>query len=281
MQKPNTFSAVTPKNAALHANKIPFSFVILAARLRRHLKLKVMIVISLLIALFGPFLIIERWPLLPVTIYQETWLDRAIPFTPIAAWPYLSLWLYLAFAGLMLVKRKDLWRCCWIMAGMGLIGNIVFLIHPTSVPVRPAIPVQPYAFIIANDQTGNACPSLHVAFTLFAAVMIHDWLVRFRRNVILRSVAWTWALIIILSTIAIRQHLAIDVVWGAVLGLVGGMAWHISRSDIFNTKSIERQSSGWNGEGNAEEIYGETSHQQTAKAQVLMAAGKTAAEAPK
>ena len=264
MQKPDTLST------APQANKIPLSFVILAARLRRHLKLKVMIVISLLIALFGPFLIIERWPLFPVTIYPEIWLDRAIPFMPIAAWPYLSLWLYIALAGLMLVKRKDLWRCCWIMAGMGLIANIVFLIYPTAVPARPAVLVQPYAFIVANDETGNACPSLHVAFTLFATILMHDWLSRFRRHVVLRTVAWAWALIIILSTIAIRQHLAIDVAWGAVLGLAGAIAWYKDLPGFFNTWITERRPLTWKeSRHNKEKPCAGTHHQQVKKGGVV------------
>jgi membrane-associated phospholipid phosphatase len=256
MRKANT------RRTAPQINGIPLSYVELVARLRRHLKLKVSILICLILTVAVPFLMTERWPLFPVTIYPEIWLDRAIPFMPIAAWPYLSLWLYTALAGLMLVRRKEVWRCCWIMAGMGLIADVVFVIHPTSIPARPAVSVQPYAFIVANDGTGNACPSLHVAYTLFAAIMMHDWLSRFRRHVILRTVAWTWAFIVILSTMAIRQHLAIDVAWGAVLGLTGAIAWREDLPGRFSTWR-ERRSLSWKEGGyNKEEPYAGTQHQQ-------------------
>jgi membrane-associated phospholipid phosphatase len=228
---------------ALQGNEMPLSLFVLAARARRHLKLKLTIAVCLLVTIFGSFYVLERWPLLPVTYYSESWLDRAIPFMPIAAWPYLSLWLYIALAALMLVRRKDCWRSCWIMAGMGLIANIVFLIHPSAVPPRPAVSVQPYAFIVANDETGNACPSLHVAFTLFAAVMMQDWLSHSRRHIILRAAAWIWALAIIFSTMAIRQHLAIDVAWGVVLGLAGILAWYKGLPGLFRTGLTKKRPS--------------------------------------
>ena len=219
------------------------AFVVLVARLRRHLQLKGTILIWLLVVLIVPFVITERWPVFPVTAYPATWLDRTVPFLPIAAWPYLSLWFYMAFAGLMLVKRDDVWRCFWIMAAMGAIADLVFLIHPTLIPIRPVLSVQPYAFIVAHDGRGNACPSLHVAYTLFAAVMMHDWLPRFRRPALLRTASWTWASVIVFSTLAIRQHVAMDVAGGAVLGVAGAVAWRQDLPGLVRAWLTERRAS--------------------------------------
>jgi membrane-associated phospholipid phosphatase len=230
-----TKAAMPRTDLAPPANEMLFSLSILVARLRQQLKLKLAILVVVSVTFWTPFFLLERWPLLSVTYFSETWVDRAIPFMPIAAWPYLSLWLYLALAGLMLVRRQDCWRCCWILAGMGVIANFVFLIYPTAVPPRPKVSVQPYAFIVANDERGNACPSLHVAYTLVAAIMMHGWLSCFQRRLILRAVAWTWALAIIFSTIAIRQHLVIDVAWGLVLGLAGVVAWRKDLPNLLRT----------------------------------------------
>lgn len=208
------------------AAKVPFTRPVLAALIRRHLRLKRWLLVLIPLGLSIPFQALEAWPLFPVRIYPQIWLDRAIPFMPSAAWLYMSFFVYVAIAGLMVAKRVECWRFCWIMAGMGLIADAVFLIHPTAVPSRPAVSDQPYAFVVGHDQTGNACPSLHVAFTVFAAFVVHAWLSRFRARRSLRALSWVGALAISLSTIAIRQHLAIDFLWGTLLGVAGGIAWH-------------------------------------------------------
>lgn len=226
-----------------HSNQATLSFCALVDRFRQHFKLKSAILVCLLVTVCLPFLLLERHPLLAVTYCSENWVDREIPFTPMAAWPYLSLWLYIALGGMMLVRKRDCWRCCWIMVAMGLIGNFVFLIHPTAVPARPEVSIQPYVFVLANDGTGNACPSLHVAYTVVAAIMIQDWLSCFRGRTFLRGIAWTWGVVIILSTMAIRQHLAIDVAWGIVLGIGGGIAWRKDLPGLFSSRLAERRRS--------------------------------------
>lgn len=214
------------KPAGTLAAKVPLSPLVLMALLRRHWKLKLWLLALLPAGLSLPFRANELWHLLPVRIYPRIWLDRVIPFLPGAAWLYLSCFVYLGVAGLLLAKRRECWRFFWVMAGMGLLANAIFLLHPTAVPPRPLATDQPYALVIAADDTGNACPSLHVAFSVFSAFVAHDWLARFRGRRALRVLAWVWAVAVSLSTIAVRQHLAIDVFWGALLGLAGGIAWH-------------------------------------------------------
>jgi len=214
------------KPAGTLAAKVPFSLPVLAALFRRHWRLKLWILVLLPVGLTLPFRALEVWTVFPVRIYPQIWLDRMIPFLPAAAWLYLSCFVYLGIAGLLVAKRRECWRYCWIMGGMAFVASLIFLLHPTAVPPRPVVTDQPYALVIAADDTGNACPSLHVAFSVFAAVVAHDWLARFRARRGLRVLAWIWALAVSLSTIAVRQHLAIDVFWGALLGLAGGIAWH-------------------------------------------------------
>jgi hypothetical protein len=217
--------------AAIRTTKPVSTLPALLWRGRTHLKLKLALTVLLPIILFVPYTILERWPLLPVTYYQYSWLDRAIPFTPAAAWPYLTCFPFVTLAGCMLTTKKELFRFCRTFIGIALIAEVVFLFHPTAVPARPGVALQPYALVIAGDGTGNACPSLHVAFTVLAAVVIHRALSLFHGRHILRFAVWVWAFVISLSTIAVRQHLAIDVGWGAVLGGVGGLAW-INRTSV-------------------------------------------------
>ena len=75
-----------------------------------------------------------------------------------------------------------------------------------------------FAVLQSIDASGNACPSLHVAFAVFTAV----WFERLWRQMgagrLVRVFNWLWCLGILYSTVAIRQHVSLDVLTGAVLG---------------------------------------------------------------
>ncbi len=170
-----------------------------------------------------------------------TWVDRAIPFLPGLAVPYMSFWGYIVAAGLFLTTRTDIWRYACVMIGIGVIGNLVFLVYPTQVPPRPDYMPSAYAFVVEYDSTGNACPSLHVAVTLFSMMVMHGWLADFRWSALLRSIAWAWAVVIIFSTVALRQHMAIDVVFGVVLGVAGGIVWYLRLPDVLYQRMVGEQ----------------------------------------
>ncbi len=71
-----------------------------------------------------------------------------------------------------------------------------------------------------RDASGNACPSLHVAFAVFTAVWFGHLLRQMKAGGLARSLNWLWCAGILYSTIATRQHVALDVLAGAVLGAV-------------------------------------------------------------
>lgn len=227
--------------AAQRARKEWMSVGALGLRLREHLLLKLMLLVGLMIGLYGPFKLIQHFPLRPVVTLPVTWVDQAIPFLPGLAVPYMSFWGYIVAAGLFLTTRADIWRYAWVMIGIGAIGNLVFLVYPTQVPLRPEYMPSAYAFVVEHDNPGNACPSLHVAVTLFSMIVMHGWLADFRWSALLRSIAWVWATVIIFSTAALRQHLSIDVAFGAVLGAAGGIAWYLQLPDMLYQRGMRRQ----------------------------------------
>ena len=73
------------------------------------------------------------------------------------------------------------------------------------------------------DASGNACPSLHVATAVFSGV----WLNRILREInaprALRAFNWLWCVGIVYSTLATKQHVALDMLAGAVLGLAAAL----------------------------------------------------------
>jgi hypothetical protein len=161
----------------------------------------------------------------PVTTMPFTAVDRLIGFQPGALPLYLSLWFYVSLAPALLIDRREIISYGVVTIGMSVIGLGIFLLWPTTVARTDVVLSQhsTFAFIMAADAANNACPSLHVAFAVFTAI----WLARILRQMgtarSVRALNWLWCLGILYSTIAIRQHVALDVFAGAVLGAVVAM----------------------------------------------------------
>jgi membrane-associated phospholipid phosphatase len=104
--------------------------------------------------------------------------------------------------------------------GLSVIGLGIFLFWPTAVP-PPEVDWSlhsAFAFLRSVDASGNACPSLHVAFAVFTAVWFERLLRQMGAGRLVRALNWLWCLGILYSTVAIRQHVSLDVLAGAALG---------------------------------------------------------------
>lgn len=156
--------------------------------------------------------------------------DRWVAFEPLAIYAYGWLWVYVSVAPGLLDHWRSLVRYGAWVAAMCALCLAIFWLWPTRTPVFD-IDWSAYpqlAFLKGIDASSNACPSLHVAAALHAACWLH-WRLR-----ALGAPAWTrWAsalqcLAIVWSTMAIRQHVFIDVAAGAAVGLL--FAWLSIRS---------------------------------------------------
>lgn len=190
-------------------------------RFRHHLALKIIAVSAFMAVFFnGYFSALEdaqqrayEMPLLA--------LDHWLPFEPWAIVPYLSLWFYVGIVpGLMLNWRSISLYGVWatVLCALGL---TIFRLWPTEVPIRLPPDVQAWGFSLLKglDAPANACPSLHVAGTVLTALWLHRLLGWITAPVGLKMLNALWALAIIWSTMATRQHVALDVLGGVCLGL--------------------------------------------------------------
>jgi membrane-associated phospholipid phosphatase len=166
-----------------------------------------------------------RHPAYPITVMPLTWLDALVPFQPTMLVPYLSLWLYIGVApglqrGFWQLLVYGLWMTALLLAGL-----MIFYFWPTAVPAlaidRSGFPG--FAMLEGVDASGNACPSMHVAASVFTAVRVHAVLREIGAPLALRLLNLVWVLLIAWSTIAVRQHVALDVLGGVILGLA--FAW--------------------------------------------------------
>jgi membrane-associated phospholipid phosphatase len=192
-------------------------------RFRQHFWLKTFGVTAFISLFFVAYFRILNFPVFPVTVMPLTALDHWIPFTPLALILYVSLWIYVAFAPVMMTTRRDLYAFGWEAGGVAVVGLGIFFFWPTVIPILEIDwSLHPgFEFLKTVDASGNACPSLHVAFSVFTAMRFQETLREINARPRLTVLNWLWCLGIVYSTLAIKQHVAVDVFAGAVLGVIG------------------------------------------------------------
>lgn len=172
-------------------------------------------------AFFAAYFWLLHHPLHPPRLMPLTAVDRWISFQPAALPLYLSLWVYVSLAPGLMLTRRELLGYAIAAVGLSVAGLGIFLLWPTAVP-PPDITWSDhslFAFLKATDASGNACPSLHVAFAVFTAFELGHLLRQLSAGRRARALNWLWCAGILYSTIATRQHVALDVLAGAGLGL--------------------------------------------------------------
>ncbi len=174
---------------------------------------------------FGAYFYVLRYPAYPVTVMPVIFVDRLIPFQPAAFYVYISLWVYVSLPPALLASRRELYGYGVAMAATCLTGLGIFYFWPTAVP-----PVDidwaryPDMHFLKNlDAAGNACPSLHVATAVFSGIWLHRLLRRLGSPWWMLVLNGGWCAGIVYSTLAIHQHLAVDVIAGLALGVVAAV----------------------------------------------------------
>lgn len=196
-----------------------------ARAIPQHVYLKSIGTTLFIAVFFGAYFYLLKHPAYPITVMPITLLDHLIGFQPQALPIYLSLWLYVSLPPAFFSTRRELYGYGVAMALMCIAALIIFYILPTAVPVAHIDWAQyPNVDFLKNvDASGNACPSLHVATAFFSGIWLHYLLRRFGAPLWILSINSIWCLGIIYSTIAIRQHVAVDVWAGLVLAGVAGL----------------------------------------------------------
>lgn len=199
--------------------------------MRRHFWPKAVGISAFMVVFFIAYFQVLRNPVGPAFVMPLTALDRAIPFQPSWLAAYVSLWLYVGLPPGFFLRLRTLVVYSLCIGTLCLTGLAIFLFWPTVVPPpdygidlahHPA-----FAILQGVDATGNACPSLHVATAVFSAIWLHHGLARLGARAPVLAASWLWCGLILYSTVAIRQHVVLDIVAGAALG--AAFAWPVLR----------------------------------------------------
>ncbi len=168
---------------------------------------------------FAAYLYLLKHPAYPVLTVPSTAADRLVAFEPSVLPLYLSLWIYVSIPPMLMDSRGEIARYGIWIGLMCLAGLSIFYFWPNAVPPLhldwsrdPGI-----AFLKHADAAGNACPSMHVATAVFSALWLHFRMPLLGLRHWSRGMNLLWGTGIVYSTMATKQHMAVDVLAGALL----------------------------------------------------------------
>jgi membrane-associated phospholipid phosphatase len=191
------------------------------ARIKVNWAYKLMLSCALWVMFAGIYLIPQHFPLFHVTAMPLLWIDQQIPFMPDAVYLYESLSLIMSVAPWLMTTKGELHQYSKGIILMNLVGFCFFFLCPTLV-VRPTDTQAAnglYRLLIQFDNPLNAYPSLHTAFALFHAGCCHVIFSTSPKRRIVQGFFWLWAIGIMISTLLTKQHVFVDALGGAILGL--------------------------------------------------------------
>lgn len=154
-------------------------------------------------------------------VIAESALDRALPFAPAAVWPYLSFFVLIPLAYLACPRE----RLAWLMRSMqacALLCGLCFVLWPTTLDYPPlqgdGLSLGLLRMLDAGDSSHNCLPSLHGALSTLAIVALLD-----REQPLRNALLLLWGLVLAISIVMARRHLALDLGCGIVLGALVGL----------------------------------------------------------
>ena len=157
----------------------------------------------------------------------ETWLDHIVPYIGWSWIVYYFGFVYIAVwggAGIWRMSRLELWATTRIYIGLVLIGGILHLIIPSDSPWPDVASLSEAqrAFKSSLDVEPLAgFPSMHAALaTLPAYISIYTLKSRLQQYLSVLLAA-----LVCISVVTAKEHWAIDVPAGIVMGLVAGWLW--------------------------------------------------------
>jgi membrane-associated phospholipid phosphatase len=197
----------------------------LASVIRSHFWFKFLGVSGFISVFFVFYIYLLKNPAFPVVLMPLTLLDEWVTFQPLALSVYVSLWIYVALPVMLMQTHREIIRYGFWIAGLCLIALGIFYFYPNAVPpakidwsLYPGV-----AFLKNVDAAGNACPSLHVGTAVFTGIWLHHLMGQFQMSSLAQWGSALWCVGIAYSTLATKQHVAVDLLAGAALGAL--IAW--------------------------------------------------------
>ncbi len=157
-------------------------------------------------------------------------LDAAVPFAPGWVWAYASLFALVPLSALLSTTRAEVAAFARALAWASASSFACFLLFPSAGPRPPeAAAASELGWLIAVDTQWNAFPSLHAALTVLC--LLHARRVCGASLPAARRTLWdagslAWGAAIAFGALASKQHWAVDLLAGGMLGALAHLAAH-------------------------------------------------------
>ena len=178
-----------------------------------------------LVAYLVSFSLLENWQHSYYLVTSNV-LDYMIPFLPIFIIPYLFWFIYMfgGFAYLLLFDERRLKHAYfYLFIGM-TVCLILYAIFPTVQNLRVDLDTTKFfqrliSFIYSKDTCTNVCPSIHVYNSCMMCYVLNQ--TKFFKNYTAhRWLNYIICISICLSTMFVKQHAWLDVVFGLLLAWI-------------------------------------------------------------
>ncbi len=169
----------------------------------------------------------------------HTVFDDMIPFCELFIVPYLLWFPYMFFTVLYFIFRKDDRSEYYQLTFNMMMGMTVFLVvsyvYPNMLHLRPSVFPRENIFtdmvriLYKNDTATNVLPSIHV----FNSLAINKAITssrRLRNHRKICTASRILTILIILSTMLLKQHSVIDVCLGCTMAFLGSVLFYPERS---------------------------------------------------
>ncbi len=143
-----------------------------------------------------------------------------------------------------MASRAELRRYTAGFVVLSGLSFVIFALFPVASP-RPANLGEnaTLIFITRVDGPLNAFPSLHAGFLIYTLLLCRRLLGR-QMNAGMSALLLVWAILILFATLATKQHYALDLLAGGVIGWAADwLAWHNSACGAIDSTSTLRKSS--------------------------------------
>lgn len=194
---------------------------------------------------WGIYLFLSRHPLFPIHILPMTCLDQWAGFQPDPwAWIYESNFLIAGAIPWLMTSRAQLRRYATGFALLSGLSFVIFALFPVASP-RPANLEEnaTLIFITRVDGPLNAFPSLHAGCLVYTIALARRLLGR-QLHPGVWAILWVWAMLILFATLATKQHYALDLLAGGLIGWAADwFAWRNSVRGAIASASTRRKSS--------------------------------------
>lgn len=192
----------------------------LALRLWSHWCLKAVGTMGFIALFFTLYFYLLTHHFYPVTPIPLTPVDGLISFNDFFLSFYLSLWVYVSLPPALMKSKKELYYYGVYVGFVSVIGILFYLFFPTVIPqnTHDWAASSNMQLLKSVDLGGNAFPSLHVATAFFSFFWLDLHLKRMNSAKVMVWINALWCLGIVYSTMAIKQHVFLDVLGGLILG---------------------------------------------------------------